>query len=212
MKLTILGATGALGRECVEQALAKGHEVTVLARTPSKLPSEVRDRVTIHEGNALDDEAVARAIGGDCDAILFAIGVDQDSPEDLCTTVTRHAFSAMRKKGVRRFIWCGGGSTPVAEDQVTFGSRFVAFFGRTFMGLRNRDKIHQLELLEQSLDLEWLGVRPLQMGDGPRTESYGLGFDSFSGLSKISFADCAHAMLGMIEDDRWLHKAPIVQY
>ena len=118
----------------------------------------------------------------------------------------------MRENGIGRFIWCGGGSTPVPEDQVTFGSRFVEFFGKTFMGLRNRDKIHQLEFLGANLDVAWFGVRPLQMGRGPRQGNYRVGFDRFSGMSRISFADCAHAMVGMLNDDTWLHKAPIVQY
>lgn len=212
MKLVIFGATGALGLECVQQSLEAGHQVSVLVRTPSKLPAALRERVTVHEGDGLDEEAVSRALESECDGILFAIGIDKNSPEDLCTTATRHIFAAMRKRGIRRFVWCGGGSTPVADDQITFGSRFVEFFARTFMGLRNRDKIHQLELLEASQDLDWLGVRPLQMGKGPRKEIYRLGFDRYSGMSKISFADCAHAMIRMLTDDRWLRKAPIVQY
>ena len=37
MRLALFGATGALGRECLEQCLEAGHEVAVLARTPAKL-------------------------------------------------------------------------------------------------------------------------------------------------------------------------------
>jgi putative NADH-flavin reductase len=84
------------------------------------------------------------------------------------------------------------------------------------MGLRQRDKQMQIELLEDSRDVEWIGVRPLQMrGDelvGVSGGEYRLGYDSFSGFSRISFADCAHAMIRMLDDDRWLHEAPIVQY
>ena len=47
-RLVILGATGSLGRHVVRQALAAGHELTVLVRTPSKLPPEVRSRVSLH--------------------------------------------------------------------------------------------------------------------------------------------------------------------
>jgi putative NADH-flavin reductase len=212
MRITILGATGALGRECVTQCLQAGHDVTVLARTPAKLDATIAARVEVIEGDGLDPAAVARAIPGGTEAVLFAIGIDRRSPEDLCTDVTRHVFAAMRASGVRRFVWCGGGSTLVAEDQITFGARFVDFFARTFMGLRHRDKAHQLALLGESTDLDWLGVRPLQMRAGPRRGTYRLGFDTFSGLSKITFADCADAMLGMLADDTWLHRAPIVQY
>jgi putative NADH-flavin reductase len=50
-RVVIPGATGSLGRHVLRQALAAGHEVTVLVRTPSKLPSEERNRVTLHTGD-----------------------------------------------------------------------------------------------------------------------------------------------------------------
>lgn len=140
------------------------------------------------------------------------MGVDRRSPEDLCTDVTRHILTAMPRLGVRRFVWCGGGSTIVEDDAVTFGAKFVEMFAGTFMALRHRDKQHQLDLLDLSLDVEWMGVRPLQMRRGPRRGDYRLGFHPFNGFSAISFADCAHAMIRMLTDDTWLHKAPIVQY
>ena len=64
------------------------------------------------------------------------------------------------------------------------------------------------------LDVEivWLGVRPLQMRDGPKRGSYRVGFDAYSGMSRISAADCAHAMVAMLSDDTWIHRAPIIQY
>jgi putative NADH-flavin reductase len=212
MNVTLFGATGALGRECLSQCLEAGHRVTLLVRTPAKLPADNRERVTVVEGDGLNAEDVARAITPETDAILFAIGIDKHSPEDLCTDVTRHILTAMRAQGVRRLVWCGGGSTRVDDDVVSFGARFVGFFASTFMGLRHRDKQHQLALLDEAHDVDWLGVRPLQMRKGSRREQYRLGFHAYSGLSVIHFADCAHAMLGMLSDDTWLHKAPIVQY
>lgn len=212
MKVTVFGATGALGSECVKQALEAGHEVTVLVRNAAKLADAVRERVTVIEGDGLDLGSVEKALEGGTQAVLFAIGVDKKSPEDLCTDATRHILDSMRKLGVEKFVWCGGGSNLVEDDQVTLGARFVEFFASTFMGLRHRDKAHQLALLDQSKDVKWIGIRPLQMKAGPKRGEYRLGFDKFSGMSVIHFADCAHAMLRMLEDDTWIHKAPIVQY
>ena len=45
-RLLILGATGSLGRHVLSQAVAANHAVTVSVRTPSKLPPEVRERVS----------------------------------------------------------------------------------------------------------------------------------------------------------------------
>lgn len=212
MKIAIFGSTGDLGQECLNQALADGHETSLLVRDAGKLSAEQRERSRVVEGNALDPEAVQETLTGGVEVVLFAIGVDSGSPENLCTDVTGHILSAMRQLDVRRFIWCGGGATLVPDDVVTFGARFVRWYGNTFMGLNNRDKDHQFELLEKSRDVEWVGVRPLQMIKGPQLSEYRIGFHRFSGMSKIHFADCAHGMLSQLSEDTWLHRAPIIQY
>lgn len=43
MRLTVFGATGAVGQEIVRQASAAGHEVTAVVRDPSRLPDGLRD-------------------------------------------------------------------------------------------------------------------------------------------------------------------------
>lgn len=213
MKVTIFGATGDLGRECLNQCLECGHDVTVLVRTPGKLPAEVRHRVTVLPGDALSPADVLRALPAGTQAVLFAIGVDEKtSPADLCTDVTRNILAAMRETAIPRLVWCGGGSNIVKEDVVTWGSKFVRWYAEHFLKHRHTDKEHQLALLEESTDIRWIGIRPLQMKPGARTGNYRLGFHAYSAMSKISFADCAHAMVGMLDDDTWLGKAPVVQY
>jgi len=46
-RVAILGATGSLGKHVLQQAIAGRHEVTAVVRTPSKLPAEVRDKVSV---------------------------------------------------------------------------------------------------------------------------------------------------------------------
>src|SRR5205085_997181 len=41
MKLTIFAATGGIGRQALEQALAAGHEVTAVVRNPQKISGKV---------------------------------------------------------------------------------------------------------------------------------------------------------------------------
>ncbi|MEH6592542.1 MAG: NAD(P)H-binding protein [Halioglobus sp.] len=225
MHITIFGSTGAVGHECLKQSLAAGHSVKVLVRNADKLPSALREDIDVLEGDALNASDVFSAVEG-ADAVLFAIGVDKHSPENLCTDVTRLILNSLRElsrdkaqdqtqeylNGACRFIWCGGGSTFVEEDKITFGAKFVRFFASTFMGLRHRDKEMQWQLLKQYQDIPCIGVRPLQIKNGEKTEKYQVGFIPFSGTSSISFADVAHAMLGMLNNEEWLHKAPIVRY
>jgi putative NADH-flavin reductase len=53
-RILILGATGSLGRHVVRDALAARHEVAVFVRTPSKLPAELRQHVSVHTGDLRD--------------------------------------------------------------------------------------------------------------------------------------------------------------
>jgi putative NADH-flavin reductase len=213
MKLTLFGATGKLGAQCLAQCVEAGHDVTVLVRNPDKLPRALRDKIIVVKGDGLVAEDVARAMPRGTDAVMFAIGVDEKtSPPDLCTDVTRHILSVMRAGQIPRLVWCGGGSTLRPDDVVTFGARFVRWFSTTFLNHRHMDKEHQLQLLDASTDVRWLGVRPLQMKAGRKTGRYRLGYNAFSGFSSISFADCAHAMVRMLEDDTWVGKVPIIQY
>lgn len=52
-RVMIVGASGALGTHVTRQAIAAGHEVSVLVRTPSKLPVELRPRVDVHEADLM---------------------------------------------------------------------------------------------------------------------------------------------------------------
>jgi putative NADH-flavin reductase len=213
MKVSLFGATGSLGSHCLARCLAAGHEVTVLVRDPARLPAAARNRVTVVRGDGLVAGDVGRALPPGTDAVLFAVGVDEKtSPPDLCTDVTRHILALMRERRIPRLVWCGGGSNFRPEDRITFGSRFVRWFAERFLSHRHLDKEHQLALLDANADLTWIGVRPLQMKEGPERGRYRLGYDRFSGLSSISFADCAHAMVAMLKDDTWIGKAPIIQY
>lgn len=49
--IALLGATGSLGSCVARQALDAGHELSVLVRTPSKVPAEVASRAAVSTGD-----------------------------------------------------------------------------------------------------------------------------------------------------------------
>lgn len=69
MNLSVLGATGGLGRNVVDAALARGHAVRALVRDPSraKLPPEV----TLVRGDATDLTRVREA--SEADVVFFCV-------------------------------------------------------------------------------------------------------------------------------------------
>jgi putative NADH-flavin reductase len=72
MRLFILGATGGIGSQLVEQALARGHRVTALVRSPERM-GRSHERLTILGGDPLDTEQLRRTLP-DHDVVISAIG------------------------------------------------------------------------------------------------------------------------------------------
>ena len=46
-RITVIGATGSLGKHVLQQAVSAGHEVTAVVRSPAKLPADLRSRIPI---------------------------------------------------------------------------------------------------------------------------------------------------------------------
>jgi putative NADH-flavin reductase len=73
-RVVIFGATGSLGRHVVRQAIAANHDVSVVVRTPSKLPADVRPKVIVHQCdlNATSTSDLAAMLSGHDAAINTA--------------------------------------------------------------------------------------------------------------------------------------------
>lgn len=63
MKIIVIGASGGVGREVVQQALQVGYEVTAFVRSSVRLSME-HPKLTVVEGDGLDEVAVSNAIQG----------------------------------------------------------------------------------------------------------------------------------------------------
>ena len=69
MKIALIGATGFVGSPVLVELLSRGHQVTVLARNPAKLPAQ--PNLTVVAADALDAAQVAQAVAGH-DAVVSA--------------------------------------------------------------------------------------------------------------------------------------------
>src|SRR5438132_7153278 len=91
MKILLLGATGRTGRHVLEQAVAAGHDVSVLVRSPDRLPPGVGVRTAI--GSALDPGDVGEAVRG-MDAVLVTLG-NRRAREVFGSTLMTRAMQAL---------------------------------------------------------------------------------------------------------------------
>jgi putative NADH-flavin reductase len=207
MKLTIFGATGRTGIPLVQQALAAGHSVTALARTPEKLPI-THDQLTVVQGDATDPAAVERAVAG-AEAVLSALGQTKGAPKDMQTVATRNIVAAMQQHGVRRLVSLTGAGVDAPQDQPKLINHLITFALKTLSGDVLRDAEGHAEVIRNS-DLDWVIVRGPMLTEGPYTGQYRVGWVGVNTSARIARADVADFMLTQVTDDTYLRQAPMI--
>jgi putative NADH-flavin reductase len=207
MKLTIFGATGRTGIPLVQQALAAGHSVTALARTPEKL-SITHDQLTVVQGDATDPAAVERAVAG-AEAVLSALGQTKGAPKDMQTVATRNIVAAMQQHGVRRLVSLTGAGVDAPQDQPKLINHLITFALKTLSGDVLRDAEGHAEVIRNS-DLDWVIVRGPMLTEGPYTGQYRVGWVGVNTSARIARADVADFMLKQVTDDTYLRQAPMI--
>jgi len=152
-RLFILGATGRTGRELVDIALTRGHQVTAFVRSPAKVTR--RDpRLTVVKGDPRNADELSRTMPGH-DAVLSALG---PLPREAMTRTTlleesaSSAMTALLRSGVRRFL--------VVSSAMLFpGGGPVAALLRLML----RPHVRDLKAMEERVSaaaIEWTIARP----------------------------------------------------
>ncbi|MEU9450079.1 NAD(P)H-binding protein [Streptomyces sp. NPDC048277] len=132
MKLTILGATGATGRELTRQALERGHDVTAVARRPERIDVPDSDRLTRVQADVLDAETISRALKG-AGVILSGLGIADKEAPGVLTAGARAAVES----GADHVVWLaafGTGDSARRAGALTRG--LLSTFMKSEMGDR----------------------------------------------------------------------------
>jgi len=211
MRLTVLGATGRIGRLVVEQALAAGHDVAVLVRDPQKL-GPIAERVRIVAGSASDPGAVRDAVSG-AEAVISALGPDGNTDDQVIALRDgmRTVIQTMLDAGARRIINLSGAAVDAPGDHKPVVDRLASRIVRLVSGHVVAAKQAEFDELQVS-GLEWVAVRPPLVTDGPHTGRYRAGLDVLHPGARISRADIADFMLAQASEPTFAQAAPFICY
>lgn len=112
MNVTVLGATGGLGRNVVDAALARGHSVRALVRSKASLPSSV----TVTSGDATDLETMKEACASE--VVFFCVNPPFSEWARAFPPLLKTAIDAVRATGARLIfpgnVWIYGEVEPGA--------------------------------------------------------------------------------------------------
>jgi putative NADH-flavin reductase len=184
MRITVFGATGAVGREVVAEARARGHEVLPASRSTGV--------------DATDPAHVARLAAGQ-DLVISATR-PREGHEPQLVTVARALFAGLRGSETRLLL-VGGAATLRTPDGVLVQD--APDFPAALLPIANACAA-QLAVCQEEAGVDWAYLSPPALLEpGPRTGRYRLAADDLvvdeSGMSRITNADLAVALLDEAE-------------
>lgn len=211
MKLLVIGGTRGCGRHVLLQGSERGHELTLLARRASSAP--VVPRLTLVEGDARDEAALAQALDGQ-DAVIVCIGMPATRrPVQLFSDVMATLLRAMPAAGVQRLLYVTGVGAGDSRGRGGFLYDRVLFplFLRTIYEDKERS-----EALVTASALRWTICRPGFLTNGPMLARYRiltrLSLLQHFRAGDISRADVAHFLLDEAERGEFVGQVALVCY
>lgn len=209
MKVTIVGATGGVGRQLLSQARAASYDVIAVARRPEKLPTPASSMTPVQLDFAAPDPAALRLAVSGSHAVLVALGPRPASEAGIVSSAIGQILTAMAEAGARRLLAVSAQAvttnpaSSLAPAQPAGGlmnRRVVAPLARRVYGEIHRD-LAETEGLIRTSGLVWTIIRPPRLTNKSGRSDYRLDFaESIPGGRTASRANVAHFMLGAITD------------
>ncbi|WP_209388872.1 NAD(P)-dependent oxidoreductase [Chryseobacterium sp. RR2-3-20] len=208
-KVAVIGATGFVGKQVVNELSNRGYEVNAIARDSSKI--ETKDHVTPISADVNNVEELAEVLKGN-DAVISAFNAGWTNPNlyNDFLNGSRNIEKAVEESGVKRFITVGGaGSLFIDGHQLVDGADFPADIkpGATAA----RDYMNEIK---KNDTLDWTFFSPaIEMHAGTagvrkgtyRTALENPVFDE-NGRSVLSVEDVAVALVDELEQNNFVKK------
>ena len=206
MRVAIFGVTGTVGSELLTQALGAGHEVSVMARTPSKLSGR-SELLTVVTGNVRDRAAVGQTLT-DCEAVLSTLGATDKHDPDVRRTGTANIIAGMHEHSIRRLVVMGGFHLSFPGDPHNVGQRLIVPILHLSKHLI-QDTTAMGELIKSS-ELDWTLVRTPRVTRSQAPGSPEVGTLKLGPWSSVTRATTASFMLACLNDSAYIRQAPMI--
>ena len=205
----VFGATGQTGQHFVSLALKEGHRVRALARNPAKL-AVANPNLEVRQGALSDINQLDELVQG-VDFVISMLGdVGVQKVHKMNTAFVRNLVPAMRRQGVKRFLYQAGGlSKPPGErlSPVLWTVRNTV--ARGYIGQHQDNEAVMGYLMEEASDIDWVVHRA---GIGSNGPSKGVLERSKKRISIATFGDCAAYNFRTVMDPSAIHTCDVSSY
>jgi putative NADH-flavin reductase len=209
MKITVFGATGAIGRLITDRALAESHQVTAYVRRSGAFPPD-RQGLTVVVGPLTDQALIEQAVDK-ADAVISTLGPALDlSRRDKGTPIAdgyRTIVRAMESRGARRLVLLATPSIPADHDPKRFWA--IRLVAKTAMPNAFRDIVAVGEIVRGS-SLDWTIARIINPNVEHRRDDHGVWLGEGPFRMGVSRANVAAFMVKVAEEGLYLKKLPLV--
>jgi len=195
-------------RPVIKQALEEGHEVTVLARDPSKLADIPAPKppasLKIVQGDVLKDQEKVQEVISEQDVVVVSLGTSLSgdaSNAKVCSEGQAKINDAMKAAGTKRMVVV---TSIGVGDSMKDTSYAAWFFINTFLRKAIADKNIQEDHVKSS-GLDYTIIRPSGLKDLPRSGGKYKWAEHIYG-SSISRADVAELVLQVAKSPEHIGK------
>jgi putative NADH-flavin reductase len=205
MRIAVIGASGWLGGTIAREAMARGHQVTAIARHADRLAD--LEGADIRAADATDAEALVGVISDQ--EVVVASVTDRSTPDrSVIPAIARALISAAPAAGVSRIAFVGGGGSLLAPD----GNRFVDSpdFPAEYKteALAGAEALELLRSAPAALDWTYLSPPAHDLRPGDKQGGYQVRGDdrpvtAADGTNSITSGDLAAALVDELEHPRF---------
>lgn len=211
MKIVVFGATGIVGKAVVNEALSKGHEVTVLTRNARKVTTR-HEHLHVVEGDVADENVVRAVLKGQ-EAVIQTLGIGgkgDGKPTSVVSEANEVIMTEMKRMNVKRLVAI---SVVGAGDSLTFlpwiyRELVLPVFMKWFQAII--DDKNRMEHMIRKSGLDWTIVRCTTVKDRPATGKVNATLDGKGLKFSISAADMAVFIVNQLTDNSFLKRNPTI--
>lgn len=236
MKVLVVGASGATGKQLVNQLLLQGNEVIVVVRSAQNLPEFFKnnDKVKIIIASILElsDQEMSNLVS-DCDSVASCLGHNltwkglYGQPRKLVTEATQRLCNAIISNSPDRQVKyilmnTSGNQNRDLKEPISFAQKCVIGLLRLLLpphvdNEKAADYL-RIDIGQNNEFINWVAVRPDNLSDEQEVTDYELYpspiRSAIFNSGKTSRINVGHFMASLIVDndlwDKWKGQMPVI--